>query len=218
MPQINIAIPVGSLKLDAVFHYPNHEKSWPVILLCHPHPRAGGDMNNNVVLAVASALEMVGLAVLRYNYRGVGKNKGAITTGPENTTDAIQIVDFLTSTTWIDPSRIAVGGYSFGGRIAVELAHQSSKIQALCGIGTVSPETDHHGWGASEQPKLFVIGDLDQFIPQAKFLEFTNQLAVPKEIHVVPGADHFFRGHENTVGQLVASFFHRWLITSDESR
>ena len=175
-------------------------------------------MNNNVILSVASALERMGLAVLRYNCRGVGKSEGAITTGPENTTDAIQIVDFLTLTTWIDPARIAVGGYSFGGGIAVELAHQSSKIQALCGIGTAFPETHHQSCEALLQPKLFVIGDSDQFIPQAKFLEFTNQLAAPKEIHVVPGADHFFRGHENMVGQLVASFFHRWLTTLDEFR
>src|SRR5512143_2352484 len=40
-------------------------------VVCHPHPQYGGDMNNNVVLAVSRALHDSGQATLRFNFRGV---------------------------------------------------------------------------------------------------------------------------------------------------
>ena len=45
-------------------------------LVCHPHPLYGGTLNNKVVHRVASTLLGMGAAVLRFNFRGVGRSTG----------------------------------------------------------------------------------------------------------------------------------------------
>ena len=70
----------GSLRLAGVLAYPQEAAPERAVLVCSPHPHFAGDMNNNVVSAVARHL--AGQAVvLRFDYRGVGESE--IVLGPE---------------------------------------------------------------------------------------------------------------------------------------
>jgi len=63
------------LTLEGILHEPALTP-FPAAIVCHPHPLYGGDMNNNVVVAVCQALAEAGIAGLRFNYRGVGRSEG----------------------------------------------------------------------------------------------------------------------------------------------
>ena len=45
--------------------------------LGHPHPEHGGSMSSNVVYGAGRGLQAAGVAVLRFNYRGVGLSEGS---------------------------------------------------------------------------------------------------------------------------------------------
>src|SRR5262245_9082421 len=47
------------------------------LVICHPHPLYGGDMENPVVVRVAEVAYESGLSTLRFNFRGVGRSSGS---------------------------------------------------------------------------------------------------------------------------------------------
>src|SRR5262245_24878212 len=47
-----------------------------VAVVSHPHPLGGGTMHNKVVHRTAATLHELGAAVLRFNFRGVGRSQG----------------------------------------------------------------------------------------------------------------------------------------------
>ena len=59
------------------------------------------------------------------------------------------------------------------------------------------------------RPKLFVQGSRDTFLSPEKFQSSVECFAPPREVRVIPGADHFWLGRERELGEIVASFFGR---------
>jgi alpha/beta superfamily hydrolase len=95
-------IEAGDVQLEAVLHLPDGVPPFAGVVVCHPHPRYGGDMNNNVVLAVTRALTDRGIAALRFNFRGVGGSAGSYDDGRGETEDAQHALDALASREEID--------------------------------------------------------------------------------------------------------------------
>src|SRR5436190_3577840 len=73
-PSGPLVIPVEHGQLEAILKEPAAPVAAAVV--CHPHPLGGGTMNNNVVYRLAKALHEAGVAVLRFNFRGVGASTG----------------------------------------------------------------------------------------------------------------------------------------------
>jgi alpha/beta superfamily hydrolase len=51
------------------------------VVITHPHPLYGGDMDNPVVGAIAKAFQQSGYTTLRFNFRGVGGSQGSFADG-----------------------------------------------------------------------------------------------------------------------------------------
>src|SRR5512143_649679 len=86
----------GSLQLRGVLAYPEEAAPGRAVLMCSPHPHFAGDMNNNVICAVARRLAARAV-VLRFDYRGVGDSE--ISLAPDISvfdywTDIEQIKDY----------------------------------------------------------------------------------------------------------------------------
>ena len=47
-------------------------------VVCHPHPLYGGTMQNKVVHTLARAMQEAGAPTVRFNFRGVGAQRGAL--------------------------------------------------------------------------------------------------------------------------------------------
>ena len=94
MPQREITGPAG--RLEAILDEPTpagtigHDGHVSVghpdglraaVVLAHPHTEFGGTMHTKVVYQSAKALARIGCAVLRFNFRGVGRSTGAFDEG-----------------------------------------------------------------------------------------------------------------------------------------
>jgi alpha/beta superfamily hydrolase len=82
------------------------------VVVCHPHPLYGGDMDSAVVLAVADACAGLGLATLRFNFRGVGGSRGSWDEGRGEQDDVRAALAHLRGLLG-PPARLALAGYSF---------------------------------------------------------------------------------------------------------
>ncbi len=89
-----------------------------------PQDRDETILNHKPFLVLADHLTRQGIAVLRFDDRGVGKSQGdaARSTTADFAGDAFAAVTFLASCTGIDAKRIGIAGHSEGGLIAPMVA------------------------------------------------------------------------------------------------
>jgi len=207
LKQVHITFPCRDILLEGVWHFPQATVSSPAVIVCHPHPLYGGDMSNNIVLAICQTLAQQSIAALRFNFRGVGKSEGVFGEGIAEQEDAKAAIAFVSSTPDINPRRIGLAGYSFGASVTVPVALHDGRVNLLA---LVSPALADSGWEQlKEYPKakLLIVGDSDLVIPLPRFQQYIKDIPEPKQWQVISGADHFWQGYEAKVAQKVTQFF-----------
>ena len=206
MNQLSVTFPCGDILLEGVWHSPEVSQSSAVIV-CHPHPLYGGDMSNNVVVAICQTLARQSIAAFRFNFRGAGKSEGVFGKGIAEQEDIRAALSFVSSSKEIDPERIGLAGYSFGATVALPVAVQDERVGLLA---LVSPPLSGPGWEQLERydkPKFLIVGDDDPFISLERLQQYARDIPDPRECQVVPGVDHFWWGYEEKVTQKVTQFF-----------
>ena len=211
---VTIAGPAGSL--EGRLHLPDDGRPSAGVVVCHPHPLMGGDMNNNVVMGVCHKLVGSGVAVLRFNFRGVGASAGTHDEGRGEVEDALAALGFLASRPEVDGKPVGLVGYSFGAGVAMRAGFCSDLAGALSVIGRARVDTEVELARRPSLPVQFVIAERDRQMAPEHAERLGAELSVPPEMHVIAGADHFFVGREREVGSIVAAFFRASLLPEVE--
>jgi alpha/beta superfamily hydrolase len=196
-----IAFTNDGVTCEGVFVHPDEVDRTPGIVICHPHPLYGGDMGNNVVVALAEAFAAAGFAVLRFNFRGVGRSTGHYAEGIGEQGDARAALAWLSSQPGIAADRLFLAGYSFGARVTLAVASTDPRVR---GFIVVAPPVLRGDWPAVESslgPKIFLCGDRDPYAPPEVLTGMVHSLPEPKRLIVFPDTDHFFVGQERGLAQ-----------------
>jgi alpha/beta superfamily hydrolase len=159
-------------------------------LVCHPHPLYGGTMHNKVVHRAAAVLHALGAAVLRFNFRGVGKSAGRHDGGVGELEDARAALGFLVER--YPQARRWLAGFSFGSWVASLLAAAEPGIERLIVIAPPVTSNDFAVLDTLAVPKLVLQGTGDDVCPPAALRERFERWAEPKTLVEIPGATHFF--------------------------
>lgn len=133
----------AGVSLSGTLTVPRGAGPFPAVVLVSgsgPQDRDETLMDHKPFLVLADALSRAGIAVLRYDDRGVGGSTGDASSATSATfaADAAAAIDWLREQPGIDPARIAVMGHSEGGLIAAMLAaarHDIAAIVMLAGTG-----------------------------------------------------------------------------------
>ncbi len=204
--------PSGRLALEGIIDIPEGKSPFPAVVVCHPHPLYGGNMHDNVITTIVRALLNKGIACFRFNFRGVGGSQGSYGGGFREQDDAAHAVDFVTKMGKIDPDKIGLAGYSFGGGVAFNVALKDDRVKALALVSPVIPDSGWKKLGAYARPKLLVLGDSDEYFPLAKYEPKIKSALQPGEYEIFPHTSHFWAGNEDEMAERAAGFFVASLI------
>ena len=75
MPEIIFTGSAG--RIEGRFH-PAKNRNAPIAIVLHPHPQFGGTMNHQIIYQLYYAFAQRNFAVLRFNFRGVGREPGLV--------------------------------------------------------------------------------------------------------------------------------------------
>ena len=167
-------------------------------------------MDNPVVIRLAEVAETLGIATLRFNFRGVGASTGQHGGGEAEVDDVH-------------------GGASGHGRAAsrgtrplaspatplvrrsppawprplpISLPWRWSRPRLECTLSTSSC--------ALPDPTLLVAGTKDQYCPEDALRRLGDRLTA--EVDIIEGAEHFFFGKLFPLGQAVERWLRRWAV------
>ena len=176
-----------------------------VVVFCHPHPQHRGTMTAPLMAAVTRELAAERLAVLRFNFRGVGASTGSWSHGHGEMDVVAAAVAHARATHPGVP--LGIAGWSFGA--ATSLRWMARDHDSLPWVGIAPPISSHltpalpRSSELSDSPRTFIIGDRDQFITVEQVEQYAA--SVGGRVEILLGSDHFFYFREDRVASLVAS-------------
>lgn len=188
----SLFLPGPTGRLEAQLETPpegSGRRDW-VGLVCHPHPLHGGTMHNKVVHHTARVLGELGLAVLRFNFRGAGLSEGVHDQGRGEADDVGAALDYLGAE--FPTARICLAGFSFGAWVGLRVGCADPRVSLLVGVGLAANGSDFSFLARCSKPKLVVQGTRDRFGSPAAVSAALAAAPEPKELRWVEGADHFF--------------------------
>jgi uncharacterized protein len=168
------------------------------VVFAHPLPIQGGTMHTKVVFQGAKALARVGCAVLRFNFRGVGRSVGTWDEGRGEMDDFRAALDFMAAR--YPDLELWAAGFSFGSYIAMTCGADDDRVCTLIGI---APPVDRYEYASvklSAKPKFIIHGERDELISLKAVREFYSRLQEPKELIEIDRANHLFDGQASEVG------------------
>ena len=192
MPAVIFPGPEG--RLEGRFQ-PGPRARAPVSMILHPHPQAGGTMNDRITQAMYKTFVARGFATLRFNFRGVGRSQGSFDNGIGELSDAAAALDWVQSihaeatTTWI-------AGYSFGALIGMQLLMRRPEIRGFISVAPPANMYDFSFLAPCPASGIIVQGSSDTVVSQGAVDKLVEKLRTQKHItihyDVIPRANHFF--------------------------
>ena len=209
-----VSIPGPEGVLEGNLWYTDDETGQAGVLLCPPHPLLAGNMENNVVQAVAARCAGLGLPVLLFNYRAVGKSFRPEPDLPlfeywhrldQKGTFSSVISDSQAVLTFCRRyfKQVHLVGYSFGAFIALNLLVNGAKGPiSYTAIAPPLEERDFTQLTNLSLPSLLIAAAEDLLLkaPVDLLLPSTFQRLILQE------TDHFFLGREEEVAKIIGSF------------
>ena len=160
-----------------------------VAIICHPHPLQGGTMHNKVVTILERALLELGLATVRFNFRGVGQSEGTHDNGIGETADLVAIAEWLRDARPGDALWLA--GFSFGSCIALRASTRIAPAQLILVAPPVG-RWDFDDIGPPTCPWLIVQGEEDEVVDAKAVFAWADALTPAPHVIGMPETGHFF--------------------------
>ncbi len=222
-------------RLSGVLHLPDRD-SPPCVVASHG---LLSSKESEKYIALGERLAGEGIAMLRFDFRGIGESQGKLEddTVSRRIADLGAAIDFVLNRPGLG-KRIGLVGSSLGGYVSLLKAAADREVRALViwatpfhldDLGSKKQEEDYPlpgkaffkdlpkhrlQWVLPKVPNCMVIhGEKDELVPVDQAWEIFQGLGSPKEIHVLEGADHRLTEpvHRQRAMGLTAEWFKKFL-------
>ena len=180
--------PAGTLELMIDLPEPGQERAG-VAVVCHPNPPDGGTLHNKVVTMAARALSELGLAAVRFNFRGVGQSQGSFDQGRGETLDLLAVTDWVRKVRPNDALWLA--GFSFGSWVALQGARHLP-VKQMISIAPPVGLREFAGVLPPPCPWLVVQGEIDDIVDPQAVYDWIDSLKDKPTLVRMPDTGHFF--------------------------
>lgn len=191
--------------LQVVVQVPAQARPDVLALICHPHSLMGGSLDNKVVFTLHRVARDLGVASVRFNFRGVGASAGVYDQGTGEQDDLLAVL------AWADPARrrrLWLAGFSFGAFVAA-MTWPRALAAGWPPLGLVlaaPPVTrfplDGHALPAGAR---VIYGDADEVVEPQAIAAWLSTQPAGVAVSVLEGAGHFFHGRLGELKDWVAA-------------
>jgi alpha/beta superfamily hydrolase len=186
MPELILMGNAG--RIEARYHH-SKRKNTPLVIVLHPNPLQGGTMNSRVTVALYNAFVENGFSAIRFNFRGVGRSEGAYDKGEGELTDTAAVLDWIQS------------------------VNQGAHPVWVAGFVSVCPPANLYDFSflaPCPVSGMIINGENDIICPTENVNKLVDKLNKQKGIaidyRIIPGCDHSFSGHLDTIKSYVAEY------------
>ena len=128
----NVSFVVSGMRVRGMLHTPDEGKApWPAVVMCHGFTGSRTE-SRFLFVKLSTELEKLGIASLRFDFRGSGESDGVFSEMTVSTEieDAIAALQFTAKRKEIDAKKIGLQGFSLGGCVAA-CASAEAKVKSL---------------------------------------------------------------------------------------
>lgn len=189
MMEEQVTIPCGDISLEGRLDPMEDEKG---VVIAHPHPLYGGDMDNPVVTVIKNAYLSRGYSTLRFNFRGVGASQGAHDNGIGEQADLHAGIAFLKAA---GIRHIDLAGYSFGAWVIARISPSPDEINRVLLVSPPVTRMDFSGVSHPQLSACLITGSRDDIAPPDAIETLLDLFGNAARLITIRGADHFFSGY-----------------------
>ncbi len=194
----SIAVTEGE-NISAVLSLPESSsgQALKTVLIAHG---AGGNMDNEFIVAMAEGLAEAGMATLRFNFLYAEKGRKAPDSPKKLNAAWLAVSDWIKTCSYFSVGPVYAAGKSMGGRYASQLLAEGlldAEALILYGYPLHAPGKkdrlrDEHLYKIGI-PMLFIEGTRDSLCDLEKLEGVLKRIKSPWSLEIIEGGDHSFR-------------------------
>jgi len=186
-----IKFKVGESELSGILEKPRTGAS-SVILVLHPHPLDGGDMNNPVVSSLVNTFLDSDFATFRFDFRGVNirSEYSGVPGAVDDTTAALRILEHQ------ELNLNGIAGYSFGGSTALRFS-TTNRVNFVVSVSSSLALFQEGEYQATQLaridcPVLMIHGISDLTVPYENMTDISTQISGEVKCVSIENEGHFY--------------------------
>jgi alpha/beta superfamily hydrolase len=184
----SVIIHCENIRLEGML---NKKSLTRAVVVTHPHPIYGGNMDNPVVGQIIQSFSDKGFTTFRFNFRGTAKSSGMFDNGTGEKDDVRAALAYVKELGIAD---LYLVGYSFGARMNASVVSSGYGITDHIMVSPPMGFMSFENVDAMPSTGLILTGANDEIAPQDMVQAAINRWQIQPRFEVIKGCDHFYSG------------------------